>query len=163
MRVGEGYDVHAFAEDRPLILGGVEVPHSRGLAGHSDADVLAHAVGDALLGALGAGDLGTHFPSDDEGWRGASGAELLGAILDRCQDAGFEIGNVDATIVAQEPRLASWREKIWIGLAGQLDVEPARVNVKLKSPDRLGAIGRGEGIAARAIVMLRPMLDGGSR
>jgi 2-C-methyl-D-erythritol 2,4-cyclodiphosphate synthase len=132
----------------------VRVPHDRGLAGHSDADVLAHAVGDALLGALGEGDLGTHFPSSDERWRDASGASLLGEITRRLARAGFAIANVDATIVAQEPRLAAFRTQIQEGLAKQLGVEAARVNVKLKSTDGLGAIGRGEGIAAQAVVLL---------
>jgi 2-C-methyl-D-erythritol 2,4-cyclodiphosphate synthase len=153
-RIGQGYDLHRLVSGRPLVLGGVRVPHARGLEGYSDADVLAHAVGDALLGALGDGDLGTHFPSSDERWRDASGATLLGEITARVARAGFAIGNVDATIVAQEPRLAPFRTQIEEGLAKQLGVDAARVNVKLKSPDGLGAIGRGEGIAAQAVVLL---------
>ena len=153
-RVGQGYDLHRLVSGRPLVLGGVRVPHARGLDGHSDADVLAHAVGDALLGALGDGDLGTHFPSSDERWRDASGATLLGEITRRVARAGFAIGNVDATIVAQEPRLAPFQAQIREGLAKQLGVDAARVNVKLKSTDGLGAIGRGEGIAAQAVVLL---------
>ena len=154
MRIGQGYDQHRLVSGRALVLGGVRIPHARGLEGHSDADVLAHAVGDALLGALGDGDLGTHFPSSDERYRGASGATLLGEIMRRVTRAGFAIGNVDATLIAQEPRLAPFRTQIQEGLAKQLGVEAARVNVKLKSTDGLGAIGRGEGIAAQAVVLL---------
>jgi len=154
MRVGQGYDVHRLVSGRPLLLGGVRIPHARGLAGHSDADVLAHAVGDALLGALGEGDLGVHFPSSDERWRGASGAHLLAQITARLVPAGLAIGNVDATIIAEEPRLAPFRVEIQESLAKLLGVEAGRVNVKLKSSDGLGAVGRGEGIAAQAIVLL---------
>ena len=154
MRVGQGFDVHRLVSGRPLELGGVRVPHERGLEGFSDADVLAHAVGDALLGALGEGDLGTHFPSSDERWRDASGARLLGEITARVTRAGFAIGNVDATVIAQEPRLAPFQAQIREGLAKQLGVELARVNVKLKSTDGLGAVGRGEGIAAQAVALL---------
>ena len=154
MRVGFGFDVHRLAAGRPLVLGGVEIPSARGLAGYSDADVLAHAVGDAILGALGEGDLGTHFPSSDPRWEGASGALLLEQILVRVEGAGFRPGNVDATLVAEEPRLSPVRAEIERGLARMLSLEPSRVNVKLKSTDRLGAIGRGEGIAAYAVVTL---------
>ncbi len=156
MRVGQGYDLHALVEGRRLVLGGVEVPHSRGLEGHSDADVLAHAVGDAILGALGAGDLGVHFPSSDPLWRDASGELLLRRILERVREAGMEIVNVDATVIAQEPRLAPHRAAIQGGLAGLLRLPEGQVNVKLKSTDQLGAIGRGEGIAAQAVVLLAP-------
>jgi 2-C-methyl-D-erythritol 2,4-cyclodiphosphate synthase len=154
MRIGQGYDLHRLVSGRALVLGGVRIPHARGLEGHSDADVLAHAVGDALLGALGDGDLGTHFPSSDERWRDASGATLLGEIMRRVTRAGFAIGNIDATLIAQEPRLAPFRTQIQEGLAKQLGIEVTRVNVKLKSTDGLGAIGRGEGIAAQAVVLL---------
>jgi 2-C-methyl-D-erythritol 2,4-cyclodiphosphate synthase len=154
MRIGQGYDLHRLVSGRALVLGGVRIPHSRGLEGHSDADVLAHAVGDALLGALGDGDLGTHFPSSDERFRNASGATLLGEITARVARAGLAIGNVDATIIAQEPRLAPHRAQIQEGLAKQLGIDLRRVNVKLKSTDGLGAIGRGEGIAAQAVVLL---------
>ncbi len=154
MKIGEGFDVHRLVTGRPLILGGVEIEHDRGLEGHSDADVLAHAVGDALLGAIGAGDLGVHFPSSDERWRDAAGATLVGEVLRRVGKAGYRIGNLDATVIAQEPRLAAWLGAIRAGLAGMLSIDEARLNVKLKSVDRLGAIGRGEGIAARAVVLL---------
>ncbi len=154
MKIGEGFDVHRLVTGRPLILGGVEIEHDRGLEGHSDADVLAHAVGDALLGAIGAGDLGEHFPSSDERWRDAAGSTLIGEVLRRVGKAGYRIGNLDATVIAQEPRLAPWLGAIRAGLAGMLSIDEARLNVKLKSADRLGAIGRGEGIAARAVVLL---------
>ena len=154
MRVGQGFDVHRLVSGRALVLGGVRVPHARGLEGHSDADVLAHAVGDALLGALGEGDLGRHFPASDERWRDASGAQLLAEITARVARAGLVIANVDSTIVAQEPRLAPFQAQIREGLAKQLGIELARVNVKLKSTDGLGSIGRGEGIAAQAIALL---------
>ena len=154
MRVGQGYDVHRLVSGRALILGGVKIPHERGLAGHSDADVLAHAVGDALLGALGAGDLGTYFPSSDERWRGAPGALLLGEILAKLAPAGLAIANVDATLIAEEPRLAPHRALIQEGLAKLLRVDVGRVNVKLKSSDGLGSLGRAEGIAAQAVVLL---------
>jgi len=154
MRVGQGYDVHRLVSGRALLLGGLRIPHGRGLEGHSDADVLAHAVGDALLGALGAGDLGVHFPSSDERWRGASGARLLAEITAKLAPAGWAIANVDATVIAQEPRLAPFRIEIQESLAKLLGVEAARVNVKLKSTDGLGAVGRAEGIAAQAVVLL---------
>jgi 2-C-methyl-D-erythritol 2,4-cyclodiphosphate synthase len=153
-RIGQGWDVHPLVAGRPLILAGVEIPFERGLEGHSDADVLAHAVGDALLGAIGAGDLGRHFPSSDERWRGASGARLLGEVCRQVREAGFAIVNVDATVIAQQPRLAPWSDALRKGLAGQLALDEARVNVKLKSADRLGAIGRGEGIAAQAVALV---------
>lgn len=155
MRIGQGFDLHRLVSGRPLVLGGVEIAHERGLDGHSDADVLAHAVGDALLGAIGAGDLGTEFPSADPTWRNASGAELLGRILGKVEQAGFRIENVDATLVAQEPRLAPHRQAIEKGLTGMLRMDSSRVNVKIKSSDGLGAIGRGEGIAAHAVVLVR--------
>ncbi len=154
MRIGQGFDVHRLTQGRVLVLGGVEIPDTRGLAGHSDADVLAHAVADALLGALGAGDLGTYFPSSDPRWAGASGAQLLEPILERVGQGGYLIANVDTTVIAQEPRLAPYQAEMRKGLAGMLRIAEERVNVKLTSTDRLGAIGRGEGIAAQAAVLL---------
>jgi 2-C-methyl-D-erythritol 2,4-cyclodiphosphate synthase len=154
LRVGQGWDVHPLVEGRRLVLAGVEIPSDRGLAGHSDADVLAHAVGDALLGAIGAGDLGRHFPSSDERWRGASGARLLGEVCRQVAGAGFAIVNVDATVIAEHPRLAPWAAALRKGLASQLALDEARVNVKLKSADGLGALGRGEGIAAQAVALV---------
>ncbi|MBW2280344.1 MAG: 2-C-methyl-D-erythritol 2,4-cyclodiphosphate synthase [Deltaproteobacteria bacterium] len=157
MRVGQGFDIHALVPGRRLVLGGVEIAHDRGLQGHSDADVLAHAVGDALLGAVGAGDLGRHFPSSDPAWEGASGSELISHVLARVEAAGFAIENVDTTLIAQEPRLGPHTAAIRKGLAAMLRLDDERVNVKVKSTDRLGAIGRGEGIAAQAVVLLRPL------
>lgn len=154
MRVGQGFDVHRLVPGRRLVLGGVEIPHELGLEGHSDADVLAHAVGDALLGAIGAGDLGTLFPSSDARWAGAPGARLLAPILERVAREGLELRNVDATVVAEQPRLAPFAGEIRKGLAGLLGVAIELVNVKLTSTDGLGAIGRGEGIAAQAVVLL---------
>ena len=153
-RVGCGYDAHRLVEGRPLLLAGVPVPSARGLAGHSDGDVLAHAVADALLGALGAGDLGTYFPSSDERWRGASGAEIVAPVLALVREEGFEIANVDATVIAEQPRLAPHLGELRKGLAGLLGLGEERVNVKVTSTDGLGAIGRGEGIAAQAVVLL---------
>jgi 2-C-methyl-D-erythritol 2,4-cyclodiphosphate synthase len=154
LRIGQGWDVHPLVAGRRLVLAGVEIPHERGLAGHSDADVLAHAVGDALLGAIGAGDLGRHFPSSDERWRGASGARLLSGVCARVADAGFAIVNVDATVIAEQPLLSPWADALRKGLAAQLALDEARVNVKLKSADGLGALGRGEGIAAQAVALV---------
>lgn len=155
-RIGHGFDAHRLVADRPLRLGGVEIPHDRGLEGHSDGDVLLHAVTSAVLGALGEGDLGSWFPSDDDRWRGADSGALLAAVRDRMRSRGFAIGNLDATVIAQEPRLAPFREAMQGSLAGALGVEGGRVNVKVTSTDRLGAIGRGEGIAAEAVVLLAP-------
>jgi 2-C-methyl-D-erythritol 2,4-cyclodiphosphate synthase len=154
MRVGFGFDMHRLVAGRRLVLGGLEIEHDRGLEGHSDADVVAHAVGDAILGALGEGDLGSHFPSSDPLWKDASGRDLLDRILRRVDVAGMRLENVDATVVAQEPRLAPVREGIRDALARCLSLEGSKVNIKLKSTDRLGAIGRGEGIAAYAVVLL---------
>jgi 2-C-methyl-D-erythritol 2,4-cyclodiphosphate synthase len=152
--VGSGFDVHRLAAGRRLVLGGRQIPHERGLEGHSDADVLSHAVGDALLGALGAGDLGTHFPASDPRWRDAPGEALLAPILERVRERGLRIENVDTTLIAEEPRLAPFRDGIARELARMLRVDEARVNVKIKSADRLGSIGRGEGIAAWATALL---------
>lgn len=156
MRIGHGWDAHALVPDRPLWLGGVEIPHPRGLAGHSDGDVLLHAVASAMLGALGAGDLGSHFPSSDPGLEGVASRELLGRVRSLMDDQGFSIGNLDTTVIAQEPRLGDRREALRDSLASILGVEPSRVSVKITSSDRLGAIGRGEGIAAEAVVLLVP-------
>lgn len=154
MRIGQGVDAHRLVAGRPLRLAGVEVPFERGLEGHSDGDVLLHAVASALLGALGAGDLGSHFPSSDPRWKGASSHVFVAAALDLAKARGFGIGNVDATVIAQVPRLAPYREAMVAGLAGVLGVDAARVGVKITSTDGLGAIGRGDGIAAQAVVLL---------
>lgn len=156
LRIGQGVDAHRLAAGRPLRLGGLEIPHDRGLEGHSDGDVLLHAVTSALLGALGEGDLGTWFPSGDERWRGADSGALLARVVARVAERGLALGNLDATVIAQEPRLAPHREAMAVRLAALLGVAPERVNVKVTSTDRLGAIGRGEGIAAEAVVLLEP-------
>ena len=155
-RIGQAVDVHALEAGRPLWLGGIQIPHDRGLAGHSDGDALLHAVASALLGALGDGDLGTHFPSSDASLAGIASRVLLERVMERVATAGFAIGNVDTTVVAQEPRLGPHREKMQASLADLLGAEPGRVNVKITSTDRLGFLGRGEGIAAMAVVLLEP-------
>ena len=156
LRIGQGFDAHALVEGRPLWLGGVEIPHHRGLAGHSDGDVLLHAVASALLGALGDGDLGAHFPSSDPALEGIASGALLERVVERVAARGLRLANADTTIVAQEPRLAPHQQALRDSLAKHLHTDPERVNVKCTSTDRLGAIGRGEGIAALAVVLLEP-------
>ena len=154
MRVGLGYDAHRLVAGRPLILGGVEIPHAQGLLGHSDADVLSHAIGDALLGAVGAGDLGTHFPDKDPAYEGISSLILLEQIMQIVRDRGFQPVNVDATIVAQEPRLAPHIPAMQSNLAPILGLTPADVNVKATTTEHMGFAGRGEGMAAYAVVLV---------
>ena len=154
VRVGLGFDVHALAAGRRLVLGGVEIPHDRGLAGHSDGDVLLHAVTSALLGALGEGDLGRHFPSSDPAFEGIASGKLLAQVAGRVRGAGWAVGNVDATIVAQAPRLAAYQARMELAIADLLGVGADAVNVKVTSTDGLGALGRGEGIAALAVALL---------
>lgn len=153
-RVGLGFDVHPFAPDRPLVLGGVEVPAERGLAGHSDADALAHAVADALLGALALGDLGQHFPDSDPRYRGISSLVLLREVVARVRARGGRVVNVDATVVAEAPRLAGHLDAMASCLAVTLDLGADRVSVKAKRAEQLGALGRHEGIAAMAVVLV---------
>jgi 2-C-methyl-D-erythritol 2,4-cyclodiphosphate synthase len=154
VRVGQGVDAHKLVPGRRLVLGGVEIPCDRGLEGHSDGDVLLHAVASALLGALGEGDLGRHFPSHDPALSGIASREIVRRVAERLAAAGFAVGNVDATIVAQTPRLAPHREKMEGVIAGLLEVPPERVNVKITSTDHLGFIGREEGIAALAVALI---------
>ncbi|OGR29003.1 MAG: 2-C-methyl-D-erythritol 2,4-cyclodiphosphate synthase [Desulfobacca sp. RBG_16_60_12] len=154
MRVGLGYDAHRLTAGRPLILGGVEIPHTQGLLGHSDADVLAHAIGDALLGAVGAGDLGTHFPDRDPAYKDISSLILLERIMAVVRDRGFAPVNVDATIVAQEPRLAPHIPAMQANLAPILGLTPNDVNVKATTTEQMGFTGRGEGMAAYAVVLV---------
>ncbi len=154
LRVGLGYDAHRLVEGRPLILGGVEIPHPRGLSGHSDADVLTHAIGDALLGAAGAGDLGTHFPDTDPAYRGISSLLLLERIVALVAEKGFRPVNVDATIVAQAPRLAPYLESMRGRLAPVLGLAPEAVNLKATTTEKMGFTGREEGIAAYAVVLI---------
>jgi 2-C-methyl-D-erythritol 2,4-cyclodiphosphate synthase len=152
---GLGYDCHRFAEGRRLVLGGIELEHDRGLAGHSDADVLTHAVIDALLGAAGLGDIGEHFPDSDERFRDADSIELLEIVLPRVLAQGFELVNVDSTVVMERPKLGPHREAIRERLASVLGLAPARVNVKATTGEGIGFVGRGEGVAALAVVSLR--------
>ena len=153
-RVGEGWDVHALVVDRKLVLGGVVVPHSHGLLGHSDADALCHAITDALFGAAALGDIGQHFPDTDAQFRGADSLALLAEAARRVRAAGFEIGNVDSTIVAQAPKLAAHIPAMRQRLAQALALAPDRVNVKAKTAEKMGPVGRGEAIEARAICLL---------
>jgi len=155
-RIGHGFDTHALVAGRRLLLGGVEIPHERGLAGHSDGDVLLHAVTSALLGALGEGDLGSHFPSSDPSLEGIASGVLLSRVVAMLAGRGLALGNLDATVVAQEPRLAPHLAKMRAALADLLGAPLDRVNVKATSTDRLGSVGRGEGIAAFAVVLLEP-------
>jgi 2-C-methyl-D-erythritol 2,4-cyclodiphosphate synthase len=153
-RVGIGYDVHPFAAGRPLVLGGTVVPGDRGLAGHSDADALAHAVADAMLGALALGDLGTHFPDDDPAWRGAFSLDLLARVRALAAERGWTVGNVDATVVTEQPKLAPHLAAMRQGLAGAVGIGIDAVSVKATRHEGLGALGRGEGLAAVAVVMM---------
>jgi 2-C-methyl-D-erythritol 2,4-cyclodiphosphate synthase len=157
VRVGQGFDAHRLVSGRPLLLGGVEVASERGLAGHSDGDVLLHAVASALLGALWEGDLGRHFPSSDPALRGIASGEILGRVVAMLASAGFALVNLDATVVAQAPRLAPHREKMEAAIAARLGVAEGRVNVQVTSTDRLGFIGREEGIAALAVALIEPV------
>jgi len=154
MRAGIGYDIHRFEEGRRLILGGVVIPGETGLAGHSDADVLLHAIADALLGAAGLGDMGQHFPSDDPEWKDASSLDLLARTLALVREAGFDVENIDATVIAERPRLAPHIPAMRERIADALGIASGRVNVKATTNEGLGALGRGEGIAAMAVVML---------
>ena len=156
MRIGHGFDVHRFVEGRKLILGGVEIDHPRGLEGHSDADVLIHAVIDALLGASGLGDIGMHFPDSDPSFKDASSMDMLKTIANAVNDVGFEISNIDATIIAQEPRIAPHRPPMVNNVAIAAGIEPEMVNIKAKTTEGLGFTGRGEGIAAFAVALLMP-------
>lgn len=154
MRIGHGYDVHRLVEGRKLILGGVEVPHTLGLLGHSDADVLTHAVMDALLGAVALGDIGRHFPDTDPAYAGADSLKLLDHVVELLEEKGYQVGNVDATILAQKPKLAPYIEKMRDNLAVRMKVEPDQVNVKATTEEKLGFTGAEEGIAAHAVALL---------
>jgi 2-C-methyl-D-erythritol 2,4-cyclodiphosphate synthase len=153
--VGIGFDSHRFATGRRLVIGGVEIAHDRGLDGHSDADVLAHAITDALLGATGLGDIGEHFPDTDERWRDADSMQLLANVVQSVHAAGLELVNVDCTVVMEAPKLAPHRQAIRERLAQALSLELARVNVKASTGEGMGFVGRGEGVAALAVAALR--------
>jgi 2-C-methyl-D-erythritol 2,4-cyclodiphosphate synthase len=154
MRVGEGWDIHALAPGRKLVIGGVDVPYERGLLGHSDADVLLHAITDALLGAAGLGDIGKHFPDTDAAFNGADSIALLTEAAKRVRGQGLQIGNVDSTVIAQAPKLAPHIDAMRQRIAQALDLAPDRVNVKAKTAEKLGPVGEGLAIEARAIVLL---------
>jgi len=154
MRIGHGYDVHRLVEERPLILGGVTVPFEKGLLGHSDADVLTHAVMDALLGAAGLGDIGKHFPDTDPAYKGADSLKLLDHVIALLRERGWRVGNVDATILAQRPKLAPHIPAMRDNLALRMGVEPGAVNVKATTEEKLGFTGSGDGMAAHAVCLL---------
>lgn len=153
-RIGEGWDVHALVPGRPLIIGGVNVPHTLGLLGHSDADVLLHAITDALLGAASLGDIGRHFPDTDERFKGADSTVLLAEAARRVRAAGFEIGNIDSTVIAQAPKLAPHIDAMRQRIADALGLTVSQVNVKAKTAEKLGPVGQGLSIEARAVALL---------
>jgi 2-C-methyl-D-erythritol 2,4-cyclodiphosphate synthase len=154
MRIGQGYDVHALVSGRKLVIGGVEIPHAKGLAGHSDADVLLHAICDALLGAAALGDIGAHFPDSDPQYAEVDSRKLLRDTARKVAAAGFRIVNVDSTIVAQAPRMSPHIAKMIGNIAADLDLKPAAVSVKATTTEKLGYLGREEGIAAQAIALI---------
>ncbi len=156
MRIGHGYDVHAFAEGRKLILGGVEIPYEVGLLGHSDADVLLHAVSDALLGAAGDGDIGGMFPDNDDRFLGADSLVLLEQVVRRLEAEGYRIGNIDATVIAQAPKLAPFIGQMRDNIAQVCGIAPSYVNVKATTEEHLGFTGRKEGISAHAVALIAP-------
>jgi len=154
MRVGFGYDVHAFVTGRPLFLGGIEIPYLFGLQGHSDADVLLHAICDALLGAIGEGDIGKHFPDTDSRYRDIRSTVLLKRVIHKIKEKGFHLVNIDATLVAQRPKLSEFIPRMVKQIADVLEIEPGRVNVKATTTEGLGFAGRGEGIGAYAVALV---------
>ena len=155
-RIGIGYDVHRFAGGRALVLGGVTLPHTLGLVGHSDADALTHAVMDAILGALALGDCGTHFPDADPAYKGARSVDLLVRVVKLAHARGYVVGNVDATVITEVPKLAPHAQAIRQGLATALGVDVDAISVKAKTHEKLGSLGRGEGLAAMAVVLMEP-------
>jgi 2-C-methyl-D-erythritol 2,4-cyclodiphosphate synthase len=154
IRIGQGWDIHALVTGRPLILGGITIPHSHGLLGHSDADALLHAITDALLGAAGMGDIGQHFPDNDPQYQGADSRALLGRVHQAIAAAGWEIGNLDATIIAQAPKLAPHLPRMIESIAEVLKLDPSAINLKAKTAEGFGAVGRAEAIEVQAVVLL---------
>ncbi|RHB48252.1 MULTISPECIES: 2-C-methyl-D-erythritol 2,4-cyclodiphosphate synthase [Exiguobacterium] len=154
MRIGQGFDVHAFAEGRPLILGGIEIPHDRGLLGHSDADVLLHTIADAALGAIAAGDIGKHFPDTDPEFKDADSKVLLQQVWQLVKAEGYVLGNVDATVMAERPKLRTYIDDMRAVIAELLEADISQVNVKATTTEKLGFTGREEGIAAQAVILL---------
>lgn len=158
MRIGHGYDVHRLVEGRKLIMGGVDIPWERGLLGHSDADVLLHAVADAILGAIGEGDIGRHFPDTDDAYKGADSLKLLGHVMNLADSRGFRLGNLDATIIAQMPKMAPHIPTMRANIAAVLNAAVEQVNVKATTEEGLGFSGRGEGISTHAVVLMLPKI-----
>lgn len=154
MRIGQGFDVHEFADNRPLIIGGIEIPYERGLIGHSDADVLLHTITDAALGAIGEGDIGRHFPDTDPDFKDADSAKLLEHIWKLVDAKGYKLGNIDCTIIAQKPKMSPYIETIRTSVAELLQADVSQVNVKATTTERLGFTGREEGIASMATILL---------
>ncbi len=154
MRIGHGYDVHRLTEGRDLILGGVKIPYEKGLLGHSDADVLLHAVSDALLGAAGLGDIGRHFPDTDPAYKGADSLKLLACVADKIKIAGFRVANVDVTMIAQKPKLKEFIPQMQANIAKALDADITRVNVKATTEEHLGFTGDGSGMSCHAVCLL---------
>ncbi len=155
IRIGQGFDVHAFAEDRKLILGGIEIPHTKGLLGHSDADVLLHTIADAALGAIAAGDIGKHFPDTDPEFKDADSAKLLQDVYALVKAEGYELGNLDATVIAQAPKLRPYIDTIRARIAELLEADIEQINVKATTTEWLGFTGREEGIACQAVILLK--------
>lgn len=154
MRIGHGYDVHRFAENRDLILGGVKIDYELGLLGHSDADVLLHAVSDALLGAAALGDIGTHFPDSDDRYKGIDSMILLAHVVSLLKEKGYRVGNIDATVIAQQPKIGRFTRMMAENIAGVCGIEPSAVNVKATTEEKLGFTGRLEGISAHAVCLI---------
>lgn len=155
IRIGQGFDVHAFAEDRKLILGGIEIPHTKGLLGHSDADVLLHTIADAALGAIAAGDIGKHFPDTDPEFKDADSAKLLQHVYALIKQQGYELGNLDATVIAQAPKLRPYIDTMRARIAELLEADIEQINVKATTTEWLGFTGREEGIACQAVILLK--------
>ena len=154
IRIGHGYDVHQLTEGRDLIIGGVNIPHHKGLLGHSDADVLLHAISDSLLGALALGDIGKHFPDTDDEYKGANSLELLACVYELVKEKGYEVGNIDATILAQAPKLAPYIPQMRLNIARALEIELDSVSVKATTEEKLGFTGEEKGIAAHAVCLV---------
>jgi len=158
-RIGQGFDVHQLTEGRPLIMGGITIPYEKGLLGHSDADVLLHTISDACLGAIGEGDIGRHFPDTDPNFKDADSAKLMEHVWNLVKEKGYELVNVDCTIIAQKPKMAPYIEQMKERIAELLESTPAQVNVKATTTEKLGFTGRGEGIASQAVVLLKKISD----
>ena len=154
MRIGHGYDVHKLAENRDLIIGGVKIPYEKGLLGHSDADVMLHAVSDALLGAAGLGDIGKHFPDTDPQYKGADSLELLRIVAQRVKEKGYRVSNIDVTMIAQKPKLKDYIPQMGLNIATAVGIAPDRVNVKATTEEHLGFTGSGEGMSCHAVCLL---------